>query len=87
MKCSKLVMAAVATAVLGMASGAVMAGDDDKMMKGKCYGVAKAGMNDCGTKSTSCAGTSTMDGEGDAFIVMPKKLCERLSGSSFGNPS
>ncbi|MDC9719923.1 MAG: DUF2282 domain-containing protein [Gammaproteobacteria bacterium] len=48
----------------------------------KCYGVAKAGKNDCATKTSSCAGTSTENSQSDAFIVVPGGLCERLAGGS-----
>ncbi|MFQ2404658.1 DUF2282 domain-containing protein [Aeromonas caviae] len=55
-----------------------MAADD----KEKCYGVVKAGKNDCATKGGSCAGTAKMDAQGDAFVVVPKGLCEKLAGGS-----
>lgn len=50
--------------------------------KEKCYGVVKAGKNDCATKTTSCAGSATRDAQKDAFIAMPKGLCAKLVGSS-----
>ena len=50
--------------------------------KEKCYGVAKAGKNDCATKTSSCAGSAKVDGQKDAFIMVPKGLCDRLNGSS-----
>ncbi|MCE7616449.1 DUF2282 domain-containing protein, partial [Vibrio fluvialis] len=50
--------------------------------KEKCYGVAKAGKNDCATKTSSCAGTSKMDHQKDAFVVVPKGLCDKLAGGS-----
>ncbi len=75
---------AVATAVsslivLGasMAATPALAGD-----KEKCYGVAAAGHNDCATKNSSCAGTAKMDAQGDAFVALPKGLCEKLAGGS-----
>ena len=48
----------------------------------KCYGVAKAGNNDCQTATSSCAGTSKVDGQTDAFILLPSGTCERLVGGS-----
>ncbi|HKZ08542.1 MAG TPA: DUF2282 domain-containing protein [Methylomirabilota bacterium] len=48
----------------------------------KCYGVAKAGKNDCQTANTSCAGTSRKDNQGDAWIYMPKGSCDRIVGGS-----
>lgn len=52
----------------------------------KCYGVTKAGGNDCQTATASCAGSSTKDSDKAAFIALPKGTCERLAGSSL-NPS
>jgi uncharacterized membrane protein len=46
--------------------------------KEKCYGVVKAGQNDCATKTSSCAGSSNADGQKDAFIALPKGLCDKL---------
>lgn len=46
----------------------------------KCYGISKAGMNDCSTATSSCASSSTKDGQTDAFILLPKGLCDRLVG-------
>ncbi|SFV86862.1 Putative signal peptide protein [hydrothermal vent metagenome] len=48
----------------------------------KCYGIVKAGQNDCATKVSSCAGTATTDAQTDAFIAIPKGLCEKLVGGS-----
>ncbi len=48
----------------------------------KCYGVAKAGKNDCQTRMSSCAGTSKRDNQKDAWIYMPKGTCDRIVGGS-----
>ena len=48
----------------------------------KCYGVAKAGKNDCQTDHSSCAGTSKMDGQKDAWLSVPKGACEKIVGGS-----
>ena len=48
----------------------------------KCYGVAKAGKNDCQTANSSCAGTSKKDSQGDAWIYVPAGTCDRLVGGS-----
>ena len=45
----------------------------------KCYGVAKAGQNDCAAgPGTSCAGTSTRDYQGDAWKLVKKGTCETI---------
>jgi uncharacterized membrane protein len=46
----------------------------------KCYGVAKAGKNDCQTAASSCAGTSKKDGQPDAWIAVPRGTCEKIVG-------
>ena len=48
----------------------------------KCYGIAKAGKNDCETKMSSCAGTSKRDGQKDAWIYMPKGSCDKIIGAA-----
>ncbi|MDH3280092.1 MAG: DUF2282 domain-containing protein [Gammaproteobacteria bacterium] len=48
----------------------------------KCYGVAKAGKNDCQTATSSCAGTSKTDGQKDAWVGVPEGTCEKLAGGS-----
>lgn len=68
-----LSMAAVATA---------QTKDPDKKDREKCYGVAKAGKNDCAGGKLSCAGQSKVDGDKAAFIAVPAGLCDRLAGGS-----
>ena len=46
----------------------------------KCFGVAKAGKNDCQTAKSSCAGTSKTDSQGDAWVSLPKGVCDKLVG-------
>ncbi|WP_379554077.1 BufA1 family periplasmic bufferin-type metallophore [Erythrobacter sp. W53] len=45
----------------------------------KCYGVSKAGKNDCAAgPGTSCAGTSTRDYQGNAWTYVKKGTCENI---------
>ncbi|MFZ1742438.1 MAG: DUF2282 domain-containing protein [Pontixanthobacter sp.] len=47
--------------------------------KEKCYGVAKAGQNDCAAgPGTSCAGTSTKDYQGNAWKLVDKGACVKI---------
>jgi uncharacterized membrane protein len=66
-------------AVFALSAGAAMARDDMKPAKTemeKCYGVAKAGENDCKAGAgTSCAGTSKADYQGDAWKKVAKGTC------------
>lgn len=45
----------------------------------KCYGVAKAGKNDCKAGAgTSCAGTSKVDYQKNAFKLVPAGTCVKI---------
>ena len=69
------------TAIAGLiATGTTIAADKPKMEK--CFGVAKAGKNDCQTSKSACAGTSTKDGQKDAWLYVPKGTCDKLVGGS-----
>ncbi|EAQ28090.1 hypothetical protein NAP1_10863 [Erythrobacter sp. NAP1] len=47
--------------------------------KEKCYGVALAGKNDCAAgPGTSCAGTSTRDYQGNAWVYVDKGTCTSI---------
>jgi uncharacterized membrane protein len=50
----------------------------------KCYGVVKAGHNDCHAAdgSHSCATMATEDASGSEWISVPEGLCEKLAGGS-----
>lgn len=80
MKKSKLALAATVSTLLAV--GTLVSSPAMAAGKEKCYGVAAAGQNDCATKSSSCAGTSKVDNQGDAFIAVPKGLCDKLTGGS-----
>ncbi len=54
----------------------------DKADMEKCYGVAKAGKNDCAGPAHACAGQSKVDAGAKEFITLPKGTCERLAGGS-----
>lgn len=53
----------------------------------KCYGIAKAGKNDCGTIIGACAATVKQEKACYAWIYMPKGICAKISGASIGKPA
>ena len=64
---------AVATAVAGLSTTAAAEGDV------KCFGVSLAGENDCAAgPGTTCAGTSTVDYQGNAWTLVPAGTCETM---------
>ncbi len=52
--------------------------------KEKCYGIAKAGKNDCAAAdgSHSCAGYAKKDADGREWVLFPKGTCDRIVGAS-----
>ncbi|NOT27187.1 MAG: DUF2282 domain-containing protein [Acidobacteria bacterium] len=49
----------------------------------KCYGIARAGSNDCAsTGNNSCGGTSKRNSDTKAWIFVPEGYCERIVGGS-----
>jgi uncharacterized membrane protein len=50
----------------------------------KCYGIVKAGKNDCSSKdgAHSCAGSAKVSGNKNEWILLPKGSCERIVGGS-----
>lgn len=73
-------IAGVLAAGVGLASGAAAA--EDKNME-KCWGVAKAGQNDCGSNKTahSCAGQSKKDYDPNDFKAVKTGSCLKMGGS------
>lgn len=74
-----------AVALSALVSAPVQAADAPKMEK--CYGVAKAGKNDCGNGAHSCSGHSTKDGAANEWVHVPAGLCAKLAGGSTTPPA
>jgi uncharacterized membrane protein len=71
------------TAIAGLialgCAQAVLA-DDPDASRDKCYGIAKAGQNDCGTARHTCAGKAARDNEPDEWKYVPKGTCQNAGG-------
>ena len=55
----------------------------------KCFGVSLAGQNDCAAgEGTTCAGTSKVDYQGNAWKLVPAGTCEtmELPAAADGTP-
>lgn len=78
-----IVAGAIAASATGVATTEAQAGANEK-----CYGVALAGKNDCKAGAgTTCAGTSKVDYQGNAWKMVPKGTCEsiKLPGNRMGS--
>ena len=75
-------IAVTAAALAAFTAGAALAQDKGAAAKGdkeRCYGVSRAGQNDCAAgPGTSCAGTSKMDYQLDAWKYVPKGTCTSI---------
>ena len=68
----------VAAAAVAALSAAGSADPANAQAKEKCYGVSLAGQNDCAAgPGTTCAGTSTVDYQGNAWTLVPAGDCEK----------
>lgn len=66
--------ASLACALGAMAAAPAQAADMEK-----CYGVAMAGQNDCAAgPGTTCAGTSKVDYQGNAWKLVPAGTCTSM---------
>lgn len=75
---STLAIAGALTAAISL-SAAAHADDMGKGEMEKCYGVALAGQNDCKAGAgTTCAGTSTLDYQGNAWKLVPAGTCNSI---------
>jgi uncharacterized membrane protein len=57
---------------------------DEAKAKDKCFGIVKAGQNDCSNLSNthSCAGQASVDKAADDWKYVPKGTCATLGGMS-----
>jgi uncharacterized membrane protein len=75
------ILGAMALSVLASAAASAapmpMPADNEK-----CYGIAKAGKNDCAAGAHSCAGQSTKNNDKASFVYLPKGACAKIAGGS-----
>jgi uncharacterized membrane protein len=77
-----LKIAAAAVALSAAASLATAPAMAKAAAKEKCFGVAMKAKNDCAAgPGTSCAGTSTVDYQGDAWKYVGKGQCKKMGGT------
>lgn len=83
MNSKTLVNSALASVfALGLVAIASQATAAEEKSAEKCYGVVKAGKNDCQTSAHACAGQASKDGQGDSWVYVPKGTCEKIVGGS-----
>lgn len=77
----KLIIGSALAGLIALAAaGSAMAADEKG--KEKCFGVAKAGKNDCAnaTGSHSCAGQASTDKAPEEWNYVAKGTCDKMGG-------
>ncbi|MGL4494782.1 MAG: BufA1 family periplasmic bufferin-type metallophore [Beijerinckiaceae bacterium] len=78
-----LALAGALTSALTLAAAPAQAQDASKE---KCFGVALKGQNDCAAgPGTTCAGTSKVDYQGNAWKMVPKGSCGKMASKTSPN--
>jgi len=83
MKKSIFIAAALASTIAPVVLSAQKPAPAPTFKAEKCYGIARAGKNDCAsTGNNSCGGTSKINSDPKAWIYVPEGYCERIVGGS-----
>lgn len=83
MKTQTVIQSAIAAAfAFGAVSAYAGPAEAPSFAAEKCFGVVKAGKNDCQTNMHACAGQASADNQGDSWLFVPKGTCEKLTGGS-----
>lgn len=78
MKLNSMALGAALVSALALSAGNGVQAQSANMEK--CFGVAMAGKNDCAAgPGTTCAGTSKVDYQGNAWKLVPKGSCESIA--------
>lgn len=67
-------------------NGSATAGGSEGMEMEKCYGVARAGRNECAANGHACAGQSKRDGDPGEWLYVPAGTCEKLADGRLAAP-
>jgi uncharacterized membrane protein len=79
MQNNRATLAAALALSLTVLSAGAHAASEAKQPQEKCFGVSLAGKNDCAAGAgTSCAGTSKVDYQGNAFVLVDKGTCTQI---------
>ncbi|QEY32704.1 DUF2282 domain-containing protein [Synechococcus sp. RSCCF101] len=78
------VVSAAISGVLALGLVAAGAGESLAAKAGmeKCAGIARAGMNDCGTSTHSCAGEAKVSGDPEEWVYVPTGTCKKIVGGT-----
>ena len=81
MKTKTALISTAVASLLAFGAISVSHAADDQATE-KCYGVAKAGKNDCAANGHACAGQSKTNADKKEWLKVPAGTCERIVGGT-----
>jgi len=81
----KLMIARAISAVIALNSSINTAAIAAPEGTEKCYGIVKAGQNDCSTAKHGCSGEAKIDKDPTEWIALPTGVCSKIVGGSIKN--
>jgi uncharacterized membrane protein len=82
MKTKTALISTAVTSLIAFGALTMSAQAADEAGTEKCYGIAKAGKNDCAANGHACAGQSKTNGDKKEWIKVPAGTCDRIVGGS-----
>jgi uncharacterized membrane protein len=82
MKTKTALISTAVTSLLAFGMVSLSAQAADEANTEKCYGIAKAGKNDCASNGHACSGQSKTTADKKDWIKVPTGTCERIVGGS-----
>jgi uncharacterized membrane protein len=82
MKTKATLISTAIGSLLALSAVSLTASAADNAAKEKCYGVAKAGKNDCATGMHSCQGQAKKDADASEWVYLPKGTCDHVVGGT-----
>lgn len=77
---SLVIAGAISAALLAVQQNTYVFADMSAIERERCYGVARAGNNDCGNGKHSCAKRAMYDRQPDEWKMVPAGTCEKIGG-------
>jgi uncharacterized membrane protein len=81
------VILAIAGSMLGAVAASLRHGPTSQVERERCYGIARAGANDCANGVHSCAGQSRAGTDSREWLYVPKGTCGRIAGGKLDDRS
>ena len=82
MKTKSVLISTAVTSLIAFAAISMSAQAADDANTEKCYGVAKAGKNDCAANGHACAGQSKTNADAKEWVKVPAGTCDRIVGGN-----